>query len=75
MNWFQSEVLNGTDPETCSPAIFLYPQSSGRGQPRNNYIRLELHLCAVDLCALIHCGSQPANPALRFQRWKNRDAR
>ena len=39
MNWFQQVVMKGTDHETCSPVIFLYPQSSGRGQPRNAYIR------------------------------------
>lgn len=39
MNWFQTKILNGTDPETCSPTIYLYPQSSGGGSPRNRYIK------------------------------------
>ena len=39
MNWFQQTVLNGNDRETCSPAIYLYPQSSGGTQYRNRYIR------------------------------------
>ena len=39
MNWFQNTVINGTNEETCSNAIFLYPQSSGQTQYRNEYIR------------------------------------
>ncbi|GJE97694.1 amidase signature enzyme [Phanerochaete sordida] len=38
MNWFQDVVLNGTNEETCSNAIFLYPQSSGGTFYRNEYI-------------------------------------
>ncbi|KIP02518.1 hypothetical protein PHLGIDRAFT_79016, partial [Phlebiopsis gigantea 11061_1 CR5-6] len=38
MNWFQDTVLNGTNKETCSNAIFLYPQSSGGTNYRNRYI-------------------------------------
>ncbi|EKM49751.1 uncharacterized protein PHACADRAFT_201444 [Phanerochaete carnosa HHB-10118-sp] len=39
MNWFQNTVLNGTNNETCSNAIFLYPQSSGETTYRNAYIK------------------------------------
>ncbi|EKM49672.1 uncharacterized protein PHACADRAFT_214195 [Phanerochaete carnosa HHB-10118-sp] len=38
MNWFQNTVLNGTNDETCSNAIFLYPQSSGKTNYRNAYL-------------------------------------
>ena len=39
MNWFQDRVLNGTNKETCSNSIYLYPQSSGGTNYRNRYIR------------------------------------
>ena len=42
MNWFQNTVMNGTNKETCSNSIFLYPQSSGTTQYRNKYIRYVL---------------------------------
>ena len=29
MNWFQNTVLNGTDPVTCSPTIYVYPANTG----------------------------------------------
>ncbi|KAF7792761.1 hypothetical protein EIP86_003859 [Pleurotus ostreatoroseus] len=38
MNWFQQTVLNGSDPTTCSPAIYLYPQNTGFTNYRNSYI-------------------------------------
>jgi hypothetical protein len=38
MNWFQQDVL-GSNQDTCSDAILLYPQSSGRTNYRNRYIR------------------------------------
>ncbi|KAI0693424.1 amidase signature enzyme [Cytidiella melzeri] len=37
MNWFQQDIL-GSNNETCSDAIFLYPQSSGGTNYRNRYI-------------------------------------
>lgn len=39
MNWFQDTVMNGTNKETCSNAIYLYPQSSGGTNYRNRYFR------------------------------------
>lgn len=49
MNWFQQTVLNGSDPATCSPAIYLYPQSSGGTNPRNRYIRFVLVFSVTDV--------------------------
>ncbi|CDO69603.1 hypothetical protein BN946_scf184875.g6 [Trametes cinnabarina] len=39
MDWFASEVIRGGVPETCADGILLYPQSSGRTNYRNRYIR------------------------------------
>ena len=38
MDWFADEGVK-TDAESCSDSIFLYPQSSGRTNYRNQYIR------------------------------------
>ena len=38
MDWLANEVIKA-DEESCSDAIFLYPQSSGRTNYRNQYIR------------------------------------
>ncbi|KAH9944758.1 amidase signature enzyme [Amylocystis lapponica] len=43
MNWFAEQVVPA-DPDTCSESIFLYPQSSGGTNYRNNYIA-----CAAQL--------------------------
>ncbi|CCL99226.1 uncharacterized protein FIBRA_01241 [Fibroporia radiculosa] len=37
MDWFQKEIVPGGVPDTCSDAIFLYPQSSGGTTYRNAY--------------------------------------
>ncbi len=44
MNWFQDTVIGGTSDVTCSPSIFLYPQSSGGTQYRN---RFNPYVCRV----------------------------
>ena len=38
MNWYRQEIL-GSNEETCSDAILVYPQSSGSTNYRNRYIR------------------------------------
>ena len=41
MNWYRKEIL-GSNEETCSDAILVYPQSSGSTNYRNRYIRCVL---------------------------------
>ncbi|KAI0337273.1 amidase signature enzyme [Trametopsis cervina] len=73
MDWIQQEVL-GSNNETCSNAIFLYPQSSGRTSYRNRYItpptapfgfssgRLSVHAEVPDM--VVPIGEAPYNSTI-----------
>lgn len=44
MDWFASEIVKGGNNETCSESIFLYPQSNGETNYRNQYLGLVFSL-------------------------------
>lgn len=47
MEWFQDQVLEGTNRETCANSIFLYPQSSGSTNYRNRYLKYVYSTCVA----------------------------
>lgn len=61
MDWFQKDVV-GSNNDTCSDAIFLYPQSSGRTQYRNEYITYVFSLPHGELQILTFNCSAPGAP-------------
>ncbi|KAI0628977.1 amidase signature enzyme [Trametes polyzona] len=74
MDWFASEVIKAGDPETCADAIFLYPQSAGGTNYRNQYIsapsaplgfssgRIAVHAGTPDM--VVPIGEAPFNSTI-----------